>query len=674
MTKTHAPFGSWPSPITTDLVLSSAVSLGDLVVSPTSRALAWTEGRPEEKGRSALVFQQLGGKQDQVLPDPKWNARTRVHEYGGAPWTFESDKSIIFSSFEGPAYRVERGDDGAWSQPEQFTPESSVLRFADFAPHPSQPGVTLAVVEDHTKDTPSTVVNTLGVISSSSGKGKVDTVVSGADFYASARWSPSGKYLCWIQWNHPDMPWEGSELWVAPVALDSSGAVNTAQLVKPGSAVKVAGAAKNVESVSQPRWALSSEDGAPEKLVFLSDRTGFYELYSFEPEGDKDVKLVLNEPSGADVGSPDWMLGQSTHGPLSPSTWISTASGGALRVISLADGTSYLVPTPYVSISTLRVVSPAEVVVLASPAATPSLISLLTLPSSSSSAKAGVKEEILKLSSSASVDSSFVPEGSKISYSTPDGSTAYAIFYPPSSGSHAGPEGATPPLVTHCHGGPTSAARRGLDWTVAFFTSRGFAYVDVDYGGSSGYGKDFRERLAGQWGVVDVNDTIACVEHLVKEGKVDKDKVAITGGSAGGFTVLAALTDSKVFTAGCSSYGISDLALLADDTHKFESNYLFKLLGGTPDEVPQYYHDRSPLNKASQITAPLLLLQGSEDRVVPPAQAQVMLDRIHANGGVAEMILFDGEGHGFRQKENRKRAMEKELEWYRKTWGIEEKA
>ncbi|KPV73831.1 uncharacterized protein RHOBADRAFT_54426 [Rhodotorula graminis WP1] len=661
MTKTHAPFGSWPSPITTDLVLSSAVSLGDLVVSPTSRALAWTEGRPEEKGRSALVFQQLGGKQDQVLPDPKWNARTRVHEYGGAPWTFESDKSIIFSSFEGPAYRVERGDDGAWSQPEQFTPESSVLRFADFAPHPSQPGVTLAVVEDHTKDTPSTVVNTLGVISSSSGKGKVDTVVSGADFYASARWSPSGKYLCWIQWNHPDMPWEGSELWVAPVALDSSGAVNTAQLVKPGSAVKVAGAAKNVESVSQPRWALSSEDGAPEKLVFLSDRTGFYELYSFEPEGDKDVKLVLNEPSGADVGSPDWMLGQSTHGPLSPSTWISTASGGALRVISLADGTSYLVPTPCVSISTLRVVSPAEVVVLASPAATPSLISLLTLPSSSSSAKAGVKEEILKLSSSASVDSSFVPEGSKISYSTPDGSTAYAIFYPPSSGSHAGPEGATPPLVTHCHGGPTSAARRGLDWTVAFFTSRGFAYVDVDYGGSSGYGKDFRERLAGQWGVVDVNDTIACVEHLVKEGKVDKDKVAITGGSAGGFTVLAALTDSKVFTAGCSSYGISDLALLADDTHKFESNYLFKLLGGTPDE-------------ASQITAPLLLLQGSEDRVVPPAQAQVMLDRIHANGGVAEMILFDGEGHGFRQKENRKRAMEKELEWYRKTWGIEEKA
>ncbi|TNY18223.1 peptidase S9, prolyl oligopeptidase, partial [Rhodotorula diobovata] len=589
-----------------------------------------------------------------------------------------SDSSILFSSFDGPAFRVERGEDGSWGEPKQVTPASSVLRFADFAPHSSQKGVTLAVVEDHTEDKPSTVVNTLGVISSDSNGPTLHTVASGADFYASPRWSPSGQFLTWVQWNHPDMrhrthhrPWEGSELWVAKVARDSSGSLNLSQLVEPGSAVKVAGALRNVESVSQPRWALPSEDGtAPDKLVFLSDRTGFYELYVFEPEGDKEVKLLLKEPTGADVGGPDWVLGQSTHGPLSPTHWVSIASGGALRVISLADGTSHTVATPYVSIPTLCVVSPTQVAVQGSPATKPSLISLLDLPTSRSGdpSKEAAKEEILKVSSSASVDPAFISEGHKISYPTPDGATAYAILYPPASGSHEGPAGEAPPLVTRCHGGPTSAARRGLDWMVAFFTSRGFAFADVDYGGSSaGYGKDFRERLAGQWGVVDVNDTIACVEHLVKEGKVDKEKVAITGGSAGGFTVLAALTDSKVFTAGCSSYGISDLALLADDTHKFESNYLFKLLGGTPSEVPQNYH-------AAQITAPLLLLQGSEDRVVPPAQAQVMLDRVRGNGGVAEMIIFEGEGHGFRQKENRKRAMETELDWYRKTWGIQEEA
>ncbi|TNY18011.1 hypothetical protein DMC30DRAFT_422661, partial [Rhodotorula diobovata] len=303
MTKTEAPYGSWPSPITTDLVLSSAVSLGDLFVSSSGRAVAWTEGRPEEKGRNALVYQRLGGKQEQVLPDAKWDARTRVHEYGGAPWAFESDSSILFSSFDGPAFRVERGEDGSWGEPKQVTPASSVLRFADFAPHSSQKGVTLAVVEDHTEDKPSTVVNTLGVISSDSNGPTLHTVASGADFYASPRWSPSGQFLTWVQWNHPDMPWEGSELWVAKVARDSSGSLNLSQLVEPGSAVKVAGALRNVESVSQPRWALPSEDGtAPDKLVFLSDRTGFYELYVFEPEGDKEVKLLLKEPTGADVG------------------------------------------------------------------------------------------------------------------------------------------------------------------------------------------------------------------------------------------------------------------------------------------------------------------------------------------------------------------------------------
>ncbi|GJN93665.1 hypothetical protein Rhopal_006722-T1 [Rhodotorula paludigena] len=655
MTKTVAPWGAWPSPVTTDLVLSSAVVLAEPMVGP-NRTVAWLEGRPEEKGRNALVVQSAQGTHEQVLPDAKWNARSRVHEYGGGAWTFENDGSIIFDAVEGPAYRVKRRDDGTWSEPEQITPQSSVNRFADFAAHPAQPGITLAVLEDHTNDTPAAVVNSLVVLSSGSAGPAVNEVASGTDFYAAGRWSPSGKHICWVQWTHPDMPWEGSELWVAEVAHNADGTVNVSELVVPGSATKVAGASGNVESVSQPRWALACE-GQPEKLVFLSDRTGFYELYQYEPEGNKEVKPVLQELTGADVGGPDWVFGQRTHGPLSPSTWISNASNGDLRIISLDDGTSYTVSTPYVSISALDVVSPTEVAVLASPAASPALVALLTLPASASSVSEGVKEKVIKLSSSAAVDAGFVSSGEKISYATFDGTSAYAVYYPPASATHSGPPSSAPPLIARCHGGPTASARRGLDWLVAFFTSRGFAFVDVDYGGSTGYGKEYRERLAGKWGEVDVKDTIACVEHLVKEGKVDKDKVAITGGSAGGFTVLASLTDSKVFTAGTSSYGISDMKLLADDTHK--------LTGARPPA------DRSPLYKASQITAPLLLLQGTEDRVVPPSQAEAMLDEIRKNGGVAEMLLFEGEGHGFRGKDSRKRAMEKELEWYRKAWGID---
>ncbi|BGP26975.1 peptidase S9 prolyl oligopeptidase active site domain protein [Rhodotorula toruloides] len=661
--KTTAQYGAWRSPISTDLVLASAVSLGEPKVSPTRSALAWLEGRPQEKGRNAIVYQRIqGGEQEQVLPDAKWNARTRVQEYGGASWSFESDDSIVFSSMEGPAYRVRRSADGKWSEPEQVTPESSVLRYADFAPHPSpslSSALTLSILEDHTNDTPATVVTTLVALSTSDRK--YHTVASGADFYAAPEWSPSGRYICWVQWMHPDMPWEGSELYVARV--NNPDKPDTANLIDQSSIRKVAGKPKNGESISQPRWAQGDKD----TLVFLGDRTGFYELYKYEPEGDKEVKPLLKEPTGADVGGPDWVLGQQTHMPLSSTQWISNASGGKLRIISLADGSSELVDTPYVSVGQVDVVSPTQVAVLGAPATAPSVISLLELP------KGGGKgtEKVLKVSSSASVDSAFISKGEKIEYPTRDGSKAYGLFYAPSSGTYVAPEGSLPPLVVRCHGGPTASARRGLDWMIAFFTSRGFAYVDVDYGGSTGYGKEFRERLSGTWGIVDVEDTISCVEWLVQQGKVDKSKVAITGGSAGGFTVLASLCDSKIFTAGTSSYGVSDLKLLAEDTHKFESNYLFKLLGGTPAEVPTNYHDRSPIFKASQITAPLLLLQGTDDKVVPQSQAETMLEEVKKNGSTCEMILFEGEGHGFRGRDARKRAMEAELGWYRKTWGIE---
>ncbi|BGP19301.1 hypothetical protein JCM10213_001524 [Rhodosporidiobolus nylandii] len=668
--KPTAPFDAWPSPVSTELVLSSAVTLAEAHAAPGKDAVAWLEGRPQEKGRNALVYQRIDadgqqvGEAEEVLADTKWNARSRVHEYGGGSWAFEADGAIVFSSVEGPVYRVKRSEDGKWSEPEQITPKSDVLRFADFAPHPSQPGLSLAVAEDHTDDAPSAVVNSLVLLSGSPSSPVLTTVASGNDFYSAPRWSPSAKYLAWIEWSHPNMPWEQSELWVAKLSRGADGKVDAAKPLVEGSAKKVAGGAD--VSISQPRWALEDD-----RLIFLSDESGFYELFAFEPEAGKDPAPLLDKPAGADIGGPDWIFAQSTHGALSPSSWISAAPKASLRLTSLSDGSSSILSSPYAAFDGFEVLSPTKLLTIGKPAAAPAAVSILTLPAE---AGAGVVEQVLKRSSTASVDPAFIPVGEEFTFpvsTNPDQSgVGHALYYAPSSGSHTATDGALPPLIARCHGGPTAAARRGLDWLVAFFCSRGFAFVDVDYGGSTGYGKTYRRRLEGLWGLVDVQDTIDCVEFLVKEGKVDKDKVAITGGSAGGFTVLAALCDSKVFTAGTSSYGISSLNALAEDTHKFESQYLFKLIGGTPEEVPQNYHDRSPLNKSSQITAPLLLLQGDQDRVVPPAQSSLMLERIREQGGVCEMELFEGEGHGFRGREARERAMKKELDWYRRTWGI----
>ncbi|KAL8281235.1 hypothetical protein RQP46_006269 [Phenoliferia psychrophenolica] len=646
MQKTATPFGSWKSPVTTDLVLSESIGLSDALSSGSK--LVWLEQRPSEGGRNALVS-KINGRVEEVIPDQKWNARSRVHEYGGGSFTIAGDK-IVFSAVEGPVYSVAQLASGAWDTPTQISPKSDVYRYADFAPHPTTPSLILAILEDHTIDEPSKVVNSLILLDSTSST--IHPIAAGTDFYSSPRWSPSGSQICWIQWAHPDMPWEGSELWVATYANKG---------VVAGSQRHLAGVKAGVESVSQPRWA--TIDGK-ETLVFLSDKTGFYELYHWS-EG-KQVEL-LTKPSGNDVGGPDWVFGQSTHASLSPSHWISTGPSGTLSLLSLSTLTSTLLPTPYASISSLTVLSPTSILVVASPSVAPQVLSILTLDLESNT----VSEEIVKSSSGASVDKDFISKGENFAFKDKEGGEAYGVWYGPTNKRCVGVEGEKPPVVFSCHGGPTSAAKPGLSWIVQYFTSRGFAWVDVNYGGSTGFGRAYRKRLDKNWGIVDVQDTIAAVEHLVKEGKVDEKRVAITGGSAGGFTVLAALCAGDVFSAGTSSYGISDLNLLAGDTHKFESQYLFNLLGGTPSEVPKVYHDRSPIHHAASITAPLLILQGTEDRVVPPAQATKMADTIRGAGGKAELVMFEGEGHGFRKLESKKKAYETELRFYRETFGIE---
>lgn len=515
----------------------------------------------------------------------------------------------------------------------------------------------ITVVEDHTHDAPSTVVNTIQLLDTTTRT--LHPVQSRADFYSAPRFSPDGAYVCWVSWMHPDMPWEGSELWVAEVATP----LDPSTLLKEGSARKVAGALEGRESVSQPRWSPEGDN-----LVFLSDRTGWLELYEFAVEGDGQVKMLVHPPTKSDAaGKPDWVFGFSTHAALNPNAWIATAEGGQLRVIDRVTRSSYLIPTPFVSIADLAVVDGSTVAVIGSPADEPTRLSLLTLDFE----HRGAAEHVVQTTSSAKVDPEFISHSQKIAFPTGDLAIGHALYYPPTSKDHIGLDGELPPLVVALHGGPTSSASEGLSWTVQWFTSRGFAYVDVDYTGSSSYGKPYRTALDGGWGLVDVQSTIDAVKYLTGSGKADPKRVAISGGSAGGFTVLAALCASKVFAAGVSRYGISDLLLLAGDTHKFESQYMYKLVGGTPDSHPEVYHDRSPINHCERITASLLILQGDQDRVVPPAQSSLMADKIKAAGGKAEIVMYPGEGHGFRGAEARRDAMERELKHYWQAFGIE---
>ncbi|SCV73315.1 BQ2448_7241 [Microbotryum intermedium] len=672
-TASRDKFGSFESPITLDLVLGSFIGISLPRYNRSTSSLYWIENRPSQKGRNALAqlpLNSASGAKIEVLPEEKWNARSRVHEYGGGSYATLDDGRLVFEHVEGGTWAVEpKAHRGEWQEPKRVTKESKVDRFANFSSaHPEASSLILAVHEDHTIDEPAKVVNNIVLIDTST-EATPTVVIGGADFYSCPSFSPSGKskaflmvelskYVSWIEWYMPDMPWEGSLLNVAPVSLSEN---KKSIKIDVSSKQLVAGQSKNVESVSQARWAADDD-----RLIFLCDRTGYYELYQWT-EG-KDAKMVLSEPTVHDVGPPDWQFGNVTHDFLDSKKWISNAKGGSLRVVDVESGSSKVISTPYQAISSITVISPTQVVVQASVATTPDVLALIDLASE------GSEPRVLETESTASVDPGYISVGKEITFPAEDGSDSYAVFYPPASKDH--PNGSSdpnekPPLLIYAHGGPTSKVSRGLEWGIQLLTSRGFAYCGVDYAGSAGYGKEYRQRLAGQWGLADVSDVVSCAKYLASQGFVDPKRVGITGGSAGGFTVLAALCAApEVFTCGISHYGISDLALLAGDTHKFESQYLFALVGGTLEEVPEVYHDRSPLYNADKIRAPLLLLQGTEDKVVPPEQAEKMKEVVEANKGKCELVLFEGEGHGFRKAENKKRAIEGQLEWLRETWGI----
>jgi len=634
---TTTPYGAWTSPFTSDFLVSSAVRLGG----PTTIGpdLYWVEGRPTEGGRQVIVRRTPDGVTADVTPSP-FNARTRVHEYGGGAAIFDIDGAIYASSFEDQKlYRVRPGED-----PQPIT-HSEGMRYADGILDAARHRL-ICVREDHTGD--GEAVNTIAAIDIATGDETV--LIEGHDFFAAPRLAPDGR-LCWLAWDHPNMPWDGCELSVA--TLDDGGAVVHTTVVAGG----------RDESIAQPVWA---PDGT---LYFVSDRSGYWNIYRFAGTdiGDTDgvVSPVLLRDN--DFAKPAWVFGITTYGVLDADHLAVTyADRGEWRLGVLDTETGELrdVATPYTEFDDVSVAGGRVLAVAASPTRTEEIVSI---------DPASGAVEVVKRTRELDLDKRYVSIAEPIEFptSSPDGvvQTAHAFFYPPRNADHVAPEGEKPPLIVMSHGGPTSAVDGTLKPALQFWTSRGFAVVDVNYGGSTGYGRAYWQRLHDNWGVVDVDDCVNAALYLAREGRVDGERLAIRGGSAGGYTTLAALTFRNVFAAGASHFGVGDAVALATETHKFESRYLDSLIGPYP-AARERYLERSPINHVDQLNTPAIFFQGLDDRVVPPNQAESMVAALTAKGVPVAYIAYEGEGHGFRRAANIMRTADAELYFYGRIFGF----
>lgn len=623
-----APFGSWRSPISAEMLVQGAVRFGDVAVD--GDMLYWVESRPEEQGRYVIVRRTKGGTTDDILPAP-FSARTTAHEYGGGALA-AGNGHVFFSNYaDQRLYQLEPGD-----VPRPISAESN-LRFADFILDAARNRL-IAVCEDHTA-TNREPINRIVAVNLSDGK--LQILVAGADFYSNPRLSPDGRQLSWLAWNHPNMPWDGTELCVATVANDGL----------PGDPQKVAGGKS--ESIFQPSW---SPDGT---LHFVSDRSNWWNLYA--KRGNEIVAVLAME---AEFGAPQWVFGTSTYGFQRDGTIIAryTSRGTwTLTRIPPRSGTSQPIELPYSNISSVDVSGDCAYAVAGSPIEPEALVEI--------DLATGTTQEIRR-SSPIEPDPGYTSVPEAIEFRTTGGKTAHAFYYPPTNRDFTGPPGEAPPLLILIHGGPTGAAAAQFRLSTQYWTSRGFAVCDVNYGGSTGYGREYRNRLRDAWGVVDVNDAVQAALFVASQGKADRNKLIIRGGSAGGYTTLACLTFSDVFRCGASLYGISDLALMAHDTHKFESRYLDRLVGQLPrDEA--IYRERSPINHLDRFKRPVILLQGMEDKVVPPNQAERILASLKTRGVPVAYVPFPGEQHGFRKAANIIRAHESELYFYGRVLGFE---
>lgn len=624
-----APYGSWSTPFTSALVTDEAVQLSELHLDGGD--VYWSEGRPAEGGRIQLVRRAADGSVTDLLPEGR-SARTSVHEYGGAAWWVRGGVVWFADWADQRLYRL--APDG---EPVALTPEPAAPRADRFADGSFTPdGDTLVCVrERHSGERATVVVNEIVRLAAHT-PSEPEVLVSGPDFVAAPRISPDGQLLAWLQWNHPDMPWDAAALMVRNLVT--------------GNEVVIAGGPG--ESVTEPTW---QPDGS---LWFCSDRTDWWNLYRWRPRSDITA-LVRTD---AEIAGPQWRFGTSRYAPRPDGSivYARQRKGFDGLAVRTPAGDVRDLDQPFTAVSVVRAAPDGSVVLVgATPVSTAGVYRLD--PDTGATTTLREPRDL-------GVDPASIPVPEHITFPAGPDRVAHALYHPPANAEWSGPDGELPPLIVEIHGGPTSAAGAALSPSRLYWTSRGFGVVDVNHGGSTGYGRPFREELYGTWGVLDVDDCIAAARWLAGKRRVDGTRMAIRGGSAGGFTVLAALTSAdQPFAAGADHFGIADLAVLAGDTHKFESRYMDRLVGTDPETI----RDRSPIHHVDRLDRPLIVLQGSDDPIVPPVQSRLIVDALRSRGVPVAYVEFAGEQHGFRRAENIRRALDAELSFYAQVLGFE---
>ena len=636
---TVAPYGAWVSPISAEAVADSGHSVSGAQF--IGADVWWLEARPAEGGRYALRRAGADGPED-VLPAP-WNARSRVHEYGGGAWTATPDGLLVFAEFtDQRLYRL----DEPGGRPVPLTPEppeTAAWRYGEL--QLLRLGEIWCVRERHGAD--GRVSRDIAVVpidgSAADDESAIRSVVAGSHFLAAPRLSPDGRRLAWIAWEHPQMPWDGTELRIAD--LDPEGRCGPYRTLL-GSAT---------ESVLQPEWADA------DTLWALSDVGGYWNLYRVPVDGS-GIQAVGAMPQ--DVGGPMWTLGARWYLPLRDGRLLVVRTEGTdtLSYLDPATGDCTDVDVGGATSVVLRSVDNDRLLVSTGGARTAPGLRLMDLASGGS--------RVVRLNIEAVPDEAYLPDAEQMTFPSADGRAVHAIVYRPANPEFVAPDGELPPFIAWVHGGPTSHTAPRMDSDIAYWTSRGIGVIDINYGGSTGYGREYRERLRGQWGVVDVEDTVAAVVGLADAGVADAARLAIEGGSAGGWTVLAALTTTDAFACGVSHFGVADLLEFVKETHDFESRYVDGLIGPLP-QARALYEDRAPLSHVDGLSCPVLLLQGLDDPIVPPAQAERFRDAMIAKAIPHAYRAYPGESHGFRRRETIVDALESALSFYGQILGFE---
>ncbi|MCF7922885.1 MAG: prolyl oligopeptidase family serine peptidase [Candidatus Marinimicrobia bacterium] len=620
------PYGSWKSPISGKSLVQSSLRLGQIQIDGES--VFWTEGRPAEGGRTALM-ENSGGKTHEIIPSES-DVRTRAHEYGGGAFLCASKRKFYINNSDQQIY--EALDQGSSRQ----LTRHPKYRFADMIMD-EQRNLLFAVGEDHGDS--KNIENCLLTVSLDGGD--LQIIAQGHDFYSNPQLSPDGTQLLFLTWDHPNMPWDGTRLMLAN--LDDDGSIASIQTIAGGPD----------ESIFQPLW---DPDGS---IYFVSDRSGWWNIYH---QSNSQTACILEKQ--AEFGLPQWVFGMSKYAILTSGDMVaaySDLSGTHLIRIDVKQGSFKEIVTPYSDIDQVRG-SKNRIAFIGYTDSQPGEVVTMDLDANTS--------RILRKSGEIDIDEAYISKAQHISFETAPNEFTYAWYYPPQNPDYQADQAERPPLIVLSHGGPTGNSTGAFSLAIQYWTTRGFAIVDVNYSGSTGYGRQYRERLKGNWGVRDVHDCAAAANYLANEGYVDQDRLIIKGGSAGGFTTLSALTFLDVFKAGASYYGVGDLTLLASDTHKFESRYLDSMIGPYPEEQ-QLYFDRSPLNFTNQLECPVIFMQGMDDPVVPPNQAESMVAALKSNGISVAYIPFEGESHGFRKSTSIIKAIESEYYFYTRIFGIE---